>query len=146
MQIGSSSNNIKFLCLMKNHHSIICGTSLTLRESSTTCAPNAKRHSGTRSLSTCSIVSSASVGTRNGAVQLSTQIRGMLSSTHGMQNRLTITVMLAWTNSPKRRKWSSHGTKNGQEFTPLKKPLRLNSASSENFNHKKTKHYGFPFI
>ena len=42
---------------MKNHHSIICGTCLTLRRSSTTCAPSAKRHFRTPSVSTCSIVS-----------------------------------------------------------------------------------------
>ena len=65
---------------MKKALLIICGTCLTLRESSTICAPNAKRPSGMRSLSTCSIAFIVSSGTRDGAVKLSNQIRGMLSS------------------------------------------------------------------
>ena len=119
---------------MKNHLLIICGSSLTLRESSTTCAPSAKQPFGTPSPSTCSIVSIASSEIRNGEVRLSTRIRGTLSSTHGMQSRLTITVMLELTISPKRRKWSSRGTKSEQASTHSKKPLRLNSASSGSFN------------
>ena len=133
--VYSSSSIIEILCLMKNHLLIICGSCLTHRESFTTCAISARQTSGTYSQSTCSIESIASSGTRNGTARVSTRIHGTLSSTHGMQSRQTITVTLELTNSPRPRKWSSRGTKNGQASTPSKKPLRLNSASSESFNH-----------
>lgn len=116
---------------MKKALLIICGTCLTLRESSTTCAASAKRRSGTRSASTCNIACIASSETANVAVKVSTRIHGTLSSMHEMQSRQTITVMCALTNLPKRRRWSSRGTKTAPGFTPSKKPLRLNSASSD---------------
>ena len=124
---------------MKRNLLIICGSCLTHRGSSTTCAASARQPFGTRSVFTCSIVSIVSSETRNGAVRLSSRIRGTLSSTHGMQSRQTITVTLELTNSPRRRKWSSRGTKNGRGFIPSKKPLRLNSASSESLDHYKIK-------
>ena len=119
---------------MKIHLLIICGLSLTRRESSTTCAPSAKRHFGTRSASTCNIACIASSETASAEVKVSTQIHGTQSSMHGMQSRQTITVTLALTTCPKRRKWSSRGTKNVPGSIRWKKPLRLNSASSESLN------------
>ena len=119
---------------MKKALLIICGLSLTRRESSTTCAASAKRRFGIRSASTCNIASIAVSETANVAVKLSTQIHGTLSSMHEMQSRQTITVTLALTMSPRRPNSSSRGTKNVPGSIRWKKPLRLNSASSESLN------------
>jgi len=115
---------------MKNHHLIICGTSLTLLESSTTCAPSANPTSGTRLVSICNTVSIVSSETANNEGMLSTPIHGMPSSMPEMQNQLIITATLVLMTSPKPPKWSSRGTKKGRAFIPSRKHLRLNSASS----------------